>query len=377
MKILVIMQNAPSNFGGGSLRITRMAKLLHEKHGVNYCFVTLVPSKTGLNESVISENGKIHINYIKIENNKKLRKLRYFYQLLKMIRPFDLVHCVGLSELSLCGAYAAKLLRKPLISELTVDPPQNINLRDTLYTWAFYKADGAVALTPYIFSIFSGKGIPKEKIFLRPNPVFHNHNDVNDNDITLIGKIRSEPHKKKHLILGRFIARKGHIESINILENLSEKHFLILAGPVLEEDFIYFESLKNYITEKKLNNQVLLWPHLVHNPQKLYQEVDSLWCTSSREGLPNVVLEALYAGCSVFCSSRLRLKGYVFDEKMGGEISENPYLAAQLIEQKLQNQNRRYVANTAKDAFNPDKIINQTFTFFERTANDKKNIHKV
>ena len=99
---------------------------------------------------------------------------------------------------------------------------------------------------------------------------------------------------REFVFIGRYERRKGMEELLKVAERLSASHkFKIhFIGPVPENkrikssNFIFYGEVK----DKSLINSVL-------------QKADLLVCPSYSEGMPNVILEGMAAGCAVVASA--------------------------------------------------------------------------
>ena len=224
----------------------------------------------------------------------------------------------------------------------------------------FFTPNLAIALTPRIATLYRAFGQPDSKIFIRPNPVMMQPNDSVDATPHL-------PTPYKHLMLGRICPRKNQLRGLELLSKLPPDHGLIIAGPLVEkEDAAYLEKLKSEIARLDLTPRVALHPHAIKNPYALYEKITSLWCLSTHEGLPNVVLEALWMGKPCFVNRDLGLKNYVINNKNGADINLNDLTNAATITKTLSMIDESAIQKDARAAFDPGKINDKTYLLFKK-----------
>jgi len=272
----------------------------------------------------------------------------------------QIVHCVGLSKITFSCSWAAKILRIPYIFELSIDPPESSlqQIRDKWFERPLKDACGFIALTPRIQALF--KTLSSEKpIFLRPNPVTLSDNGVSD---------IPPKNSRKHLLLGRFTARKGQADALRTLSNLTNEHTLILAGPVIcQADQQYLETLKSLAIELNISERVEFKDEYITNVQALMQEAGSIWCFSEREGLPNVVLEGLWTGIPAFVNRNLGLHHVIIDGFNGAHLPQSPSEKATIINIELNKGfNKKDIMRQAREEFDLPIHAAKTYTFIEQ-----------
>ncbi|WP_020410678.1 glycosyltransferase family 4 protein [Hahella ganghwensis] len=266
-------------------------------------------------------------NVSRIKEGKKLptilacmRHIRY--------HQIDIVHCVGISKITMCSAWAAIFLRRPYIFELSIDPPEDTltRFKNKVFNYPLRKASGYIALTSRLKAFFQQIS-NSQPIFLRPNPVTLNTDGVKGADL-----IPTLP----HLLLGRFSKRKGQEVAIRTLSHLPDTERLILAGPVIgQQDRDYVASLRELVAQLGLENRVEFRTEFVRDVASQIGQCQSVWCFSEREGLPNVVLEALWCGRPAFVNAGLGLQDIVTDYENGLNLPGSPKEKALLIRSAL------------------------------------------
>jgi len=300
-------------------------------------------------------------NVIRIPEGKKLATIvRLLGILLK--QKTDMVHCVGLSRISVCCAWAALLLRRPYVFELSIDPSPDImaTLGSRLVNLPLCKASGYIALTPrldaYFRSLSSGR-----PVFLRANPVALEAPAEEGENL---------PSGTRSLLLGRFSPRKGQEVALETLAHLPREQTLILAGPVIgKQDEAYVDRLKAMTKQLGLEDRVEFRSEFVSDVAALIRQCRSVWCFSRREGLPNVVLEALWSGRPVFVNATLGLGHIVKDGINGLNLPEDVTEKARLIQGAIRKGfDSRMISRQAQQMFDLGRHAEATYRFLASMA---------
>lgn len=128
-------------------------------------------------------------------------------------------------------------------------------------------------------------------------------NGVDLNSFTSLPQIQARrhlnlpEHSKIILSVGHLIERKGHHLIIQALKKLPHCHLVIVGDGEMKKD------LYNLMQEHNLSAQITFLGVLPHNFLKhVYSAADILVLASSREGWPNVLLEAMACGTPVIAT---------------------------------------------------------------------------
>lgn len=349
MKVLILIGSFPPDHSGAGLRIQKTYEFLEKNHDLKWEVLTLsrgnnIPGRLS------------NVSYV--DPGSFFSMIRFCLKVI--FSNCDLLHIVGNSYLSRYGCFLANLLHKKYIVELSIDPVEDEkqSWKKILLEKAFFAASGFIALTPRIKEYFESRDGYK-RIFLRPNPVTLDLRDAGPTEKSV--DQYQKKHEFAHLLVGRFTKRKGHMEALEML-NQGSIHEIIFAGPVLgDEDRKYLEDLKEYINSHDMQERVTIIPEMVLNLTPLIDKVDSLWCLSEREGLPNVVLEALWQGRPVFVKSSLGLGHIVTDGENGFNL-ETPDL--RVIEEAMKKGfDNDKISAKAKESFSIERHSAQTWEF--------------
>lgn len=354
MRILIVIGSFPPEHSGAGIRTEKTYARMAELYPIDWSVVTVKREKNSISHA---ENVSC-IDILTFQG-----KIDLFIHILR--GEYDLIHCVGQSSITWLSAWYSLFLRKNYVCELSIDPDRKAknSLRQAIFSKAFFKATAYIALTPRLKTVFQSKDKAKP-VFLRPNPVTLDMRSLQEASfVTPIP--RSALYS--HLLLGRFIARKGHKKALALLSLLPD-HEIIFAGPVIgEQDIEYLKELRGYVARNGFSERVHFLDRQIDDVRPLMENMDSLWCLSEREGLPNVVLEALWLGKPVFVNADLGLDYVVLDGVNGYSLQGNADSDASLIDKAMRAafDHERIQADARRD-FSLDRHVNETWSFLNK-----------
>jgi len=132
------------------------------------------------------------------------------------------------------------------------------------------------------------------------------------------------------LCVGHLIERKGHDLVISALPALPQ-HFLLIVGEGPER-----LALEGLATKLGVANRVRFLGQIAHEDlPEIYSAVDALVLASSREGWPNVLLEAMACGTPVVASNIWGNPEVVAQPEAGELMSERTASGVVLAVEKL------------------------------------------
>ncbi|QTY26671.1 glycosyltransferase family 4 protein [Flavobacterium sp. CS20] len=144
-------------------------------------------------------------------------------------------------------------------------------------------------------AIFSGGFASLDKIYVIPNA-------VKDQAVDEANSSLKKEHNKPFTILhcGGFLETKGQHVVVEIAKKLKEQEldFKVILVGILYEGGVsqkYYASIKNFINENKLNNDIEI---ILNETEVLdyFKQADVLVHPTHTEGLPRVVMEAMMLG---------------------------------------------------------------------------------
>lgn len=278
-------------------------------------------------------------------------------------RRYAAMHIAGFSKMAQLIGLAGQAARIPVIAEMTVDPdPPGHRLRDRIAMWPVTNAKLLIALTSTIRDWFISVGAAPDRIWQRPNPV-----DVNSfHPPTEAERCAARAHfgipegTCLHVVFGRFQPRKNQRLAVKALSRLPPPHHLLLVGPTFAEDQDYLASLRGEVEELGLQRRVTILAETVAEAPAVYHAADQLWLTSTLEGLPNVMLEALCCGVPVVANSQLKLHEYVVDYVNGRQSppvpSEFATAALSVVTLSESTDARCAIADLARRTYGADQL---------------------
>lgn len=185
--------------------------------------------------------------------------------------------------------------------------------------WALKQADALIALSNEIGDAMVKNGASEGKISVIPNGVDNQKFDVFDRNESR-KRLNLPENKRIILSVGSRLERKGFHILIEAMPRICEQFpdsLLVIVGGVARHGHDFTAVIKKAIAQNNLEESVLLFG--AQPPEELkfwYSAADVFALMTSREGSPNVVMEALSCGLPVVATP------------IGGipEILENPEL---------------------------------------------------
>ena len=281
-------------------------------------------------------------------------------------RRFAAMHIAGFSKTAQLIGVAGLAAGIPVIAEMTVDPdPPLRRLRDRIALSPITRATLLIALSNTIREWFIDVGAARERIWQRPNPVdlelFRPPTEAERNAARSIFAIPEGA--CVNLVFGRFQPRKNQRLAVQALAHLPKPHHLLLAGPAFAQDQEYLASVRGDIERLGLQHRVTIHAEAVADAPLVHHAADELWLTSTLEGLPNVMLEALCCGVPVVANGQLKLHDYVLNDINGCHANPDPKSfaeAAAAVRSLSESQSaRRAIADRARYAYDADKLCGE------------------
>jgi glycosyltransferase involved in cell wall biosynthesis len=313
-KMLVIIPRFLPIVGGAEVFIYRLCKVLGGK-GVGVAVLTtrLVP---GLPGREVLEG--IHVSRVGRPGGWRLWDCITILPLFisRTRKRFNAMLIVGIDFFSLFSALAGKLLGKRVYFrpatalDLTVDMPElEFYSKSRFYRFSYRLlkramvkllprlADGWVALSGEIIAEMEQAGISKDNIRYIPNGV----------DTELFRPVGEAARKKLReslsipqeaavlMFCGRLVKRKGVRMLSEAFSSLAQRHpelFLLLLGSGMHQPDSVEDDVRKMMRMECLRDRTC-WIPQDPDTAKYYQASDIFVLPSEREGMPNVLLEAM------------------------------------------------------------------------------------
>lgn len=322
----------PPSFGGALLRMIQVFKSLGD---CGYQIIVLTSREEGY--PGFEEDGNIQIQ--RFRPAPILHELSFFLWLNAklFLLDFDALYLGGVpgrgsflkSIVNFLFSMIARLKHASVIASVTLaeseEAPFKISRRKKIQ---YALVDRIVCISPLLFDAVS-KHFPKQA-FLLPNGV---RDDIFK---PLDGNKRKEMREARgisdddliFLFIGSLTYRKGFDRLALSFSQLHEKGcFLWVVGPSKREDSqnIVDGESKQVIAPIQTDERVFYWGR-INDRKKLAQIIastDVLVLPSRREGLPNVILEAMSCGIPVIASNLPGCTDYVVKDGVTGFILDS------------------------------------------------------
>ena len=236
---------------------------------------------------IVDECGKFTL-YIRFNNNnfrvfESIKRLFFIRREIKHIEP-DTILSFGTqwNNFVLFSLYGTIF---PVYISDRGSPIRKYKITTELFKNIMYKkASGIIAQTNKAYEV-TIKKFPHSNIKVIGNPI----------NLTKYQSVKSE---NVILSVGRLISTKNHDRLIDIFSKLNATNWklIIVGGDAIKEN--NYEKLKSIIKEKNLENKVLLLGNQ-KNVIQYYLSSKIFAFSSSVEGFPNVIGEALSSGLPV------------------------------------------------------------------------------
>ena len=322
MKILFLINSIPPDYGGGYLRVFRIASRF-KQYGKFYKIATF--TKREVYRQDVHGISKEDVFFLKggIIN-------RWLELPLKMIfhsKEYDVLYIASARWYSVLPTLVAKLQHKKVVNSVTLSMVDSPALKaNRLYKGPFYwyknsqfnLADYVFVNSPLLVDECVNYGLRKERVKLVNNPV----DTIKFHPVTLeekkkIRKALGLPEEMfTVLFVGSFNKRKG----CDIIPDIFTKVLKVIDRPIV---FVMCGQKGYPETESILSQLTILFGELgsnlvireeVRDTSLYYQAADLFLFPTTNEGMPNVVLEAMASGCMIKCNTLSGITDYILDE---------------------------------------------------------------
>lgn len=294
----------PPEHSGAAIQAIRLATQLRLK-GVGIFFITQGNKAENLRSNNVSDFRVIRI-YKETLFWKLLAPFRFFTALIRELRNFDIIHVHGVGYISKIAVVFGLLFGKKVIVKMTMfgeDDPMSIkHAACGAVNFAFFSlASHYIALTKSFYQSCSDAGIPAAKISLIPNGVDTDKfcPVSSQQKADLRRKLGIPPGKKVLVYAGIMRPEKGVDFLLDVISLAFAKRddlILLLLGPV-ESWLSAGEKLKVEETLRRIkaqqDNGSVIYRGRVENVNEYFQASDIFVSASLREGLQNVLIEAM------------------------------------------------------------------------------------
>lgn len=226
---------------------------------------------------------------------------------LELASGIDLVHLHGFSQKSVLIVALARLLGKPCVIKLTSfghDDPASIRAQGSLMWLGYRDADRFIGVTPRFAEGFDAHGLDRRRFVFIPNGVDLDrfHPAAPEARAQLQQELGLPADAPMVLFVGFFSREKNPDVLFEAWAALAERGVastLVLVGATrgayYEIDAAIAERIRGQAAARGLSER-LVFVESTDRIEHFYQSADVFALPSSREGLPNVLLEAMASG---------------------------------------------------------------------------------
>lgn len=262
--------------------------------------------------------------------SKLVAALRLASTFIRLRGQFDIVHLHGFSQKSLLLIMLTRLFRKKLVLKLTSvghDDPLSIRTRGRLAFWCYSRADLFVGVSPRLQQLYCASGLPGEKFWLIPNGVDLGRFRPGDQrerqalrrelglpeELTLILFVGFFSHEKRPDVLFKSWTRmvSGDLPSTG----------LVFVGATRSRYYEVDSGLAQNIRSEAQHLGVekhVVFVEVTLEIEKYYRAANVFVLPSSREGLPNALLEGMATGLPCIASRIHGVTDVVIDHGVNG-----------------------------------------------------------
>lgn len=315
-RVLIASDRFPPDYSGAGLRAQRMIERIREKYDQKFnvlCIGKTNPAKPEESNDGIrvtrldlpEEHSYLFPFFIVQAFLKATNYLRKTRDDVKIIHLFSFSWMNRMIMLSNLLFY-----RKKTILEITLDGDDDITslltkgrknkLLSPLTRFLIRRIDKFAVLSEYGLKTCLDFGIPKEKIWLRPNPCDENiFGSISFKDKGKLRKKLGLPDNFLLLNVGIIQPRKNQMFLAKAMSQLKNEDItLLIIGPVQKEFEQYHKQLTGYIKDEGLEKKILFLNEK-RNINEFMIASDLFVFASEREGFPNTIAESLISGLPV------------------------------------------------------------------------------
>jgi glycosyltransferase involved in cell wall biosynthesis len=325
--ILIAIERYPPDYTGAGLRASRIADRMQKRYNHKFKILTLKNPENGSGSENAQDVHRINLLTPKIIFPIYLLELMIRINLfLRKHRPdIDIIHFYTFFWLNrLIMLSNVFFYHKKTLVEITLygdDDPVNMvnkNLLNRLFgpitLFLFRRIDRFVVLNEDSLDSCMRSGIPKDRIWFRPNP-------IDEKKFNISGPKEKKTLRKKLGLAGKVVllsvgairSRKNQLFLIEAVKRLKDpKVSLVLLGPA-NRDLPYHESLLKFVRENNLAKQIYM-PGEKENVSEYASASDIFVFASEREGFSNAIGEAMMSGLPVITLYHNGIDKYINDK---------------------------------------------------------------
>ncbi len=313
---------------GAGLQCRQVVQSLQDR--VTFTVLTTTATDTCLPEMV--DEGpicRIPVDVTRL-SSKARASWRMTVAFLRLSPRFTIVHLHGFSHKTLLLVLLAKLLGKRIVLKLTSvghDDPASIRARGIVGYWCYRAADLYVGVSARQEELYRHSGLPIAKFRLIPNGV--DLERFRPGNAEERGKLRQElglPPDIPLILFVGFFSQEKHpdvlFDAWKRLRDLSASSVgLVFIGATRSSYYEIDQELVQRIREEAKQSGYghhVVFVETTKEIEKYYRAVDLFVLSSSREGLPNALLEAMASGLACIASTLRGVTDWIIGHRKNG-----------------------------------------------------------
>jgi len=363
---------------GAVLQCKRIVSSLKNK--INFSVLTTTRYKKLTDQNIV-DGVNVFRPYAGNHISRLLQVIKIFQVFLT--RKIDIVHLHGFSSRSALILLISRLFNKKVIVKMTSfghDDAVSVKDKGRIFFFIFSLADMYIGVSPIFKSMYLKVALNENKYHQIPNGVEANLFKPLDNSSKK--KLRAELglpiDMKLVLVIGHFSIEKSmnHVLDawLNIQESAVIKSGVVFIGSTDNHNFEVDENTVNsmYAKSKPFIGKKVFFIEGVSNIEQYYQSSDIYVLSSSREGLPNTLLEAMSCALPVVSTRLPGITDWVVDHQDNGIMYDHGDIDALecVLKNLLENDNfgQKLGVNaraTIKSNFDISSTVNKIHNIYE------------
>ena len=300
---------------------------------VNFTVLTTTRDSNLLRQDQVDGIDVFRVLLKKSVNNYCKAVWMFFSFFLFRKKDFQIVHLHGFSIKSCLLTLLSILFHKKVIIKMTsvgYDDPISMRQRSFLLNYFFSRADAYVGMTPQFEELYRRSRSLSNRLKQIPNGVDINRfRPVKDEKKTMLRDELGLPNKMKLILfVGHFSQEKNPDILLNAWKQYVADTFfdtgVVFVGSTNPDHYEVDAELVNDIQQlaQPYINEHIFFIERTHEIEKYYQAADVFVLPSSREGMPNALLEAMACNLPVIVSRLEGVTDWVVTDGVNGLLVE-------------------------------------------------------
>lgn len=387
IKVLMVTGAYAPETSGASLQCRNLIRALRDQ--VNFTVLTTSTDASLPWQSVVDGTP---VRRITVDPRSRVSKAiaieRMASSFLEIAPKIDIVHLHGFSQKSVLVIALAKLLGKRIVIKLTSvghDDPASIRAGGPMMWTAYRQADAFIGVTPRFAAGFDSTALDRRRFVFIPNGV-----DL-DRFKPASPEIRAELQRQLRIPMGDpvvlfvgFFSREKNPDVLfdawlALLDRGITSTLVFVGattGTYYEIDARLAERMKARAQQRGVSDRVV-FVESADRIEDYYRAADVFALPTAREGLPNVLLEAMACAVPPVITRLEGVTDWIVDAGVTGELVPTADSAAfaAAISSLLTSPERRQASGTAArasvaDRFDIKGTAQQTFEVYQQLLKD-------